>query len=308
MCVPLREPATSGKAFGVIQLDTQDRFKKFTQDDLKLLLSVAGQAAVALENARMHESLVARAGLERDLQTGPPGADELLAEEVAAGSTATSSAPTTSRPRRSAAITTISSRCPSGRIGVMIGDVAGKGVPAALLMAKVSSDARFCILTERDAGRGDHRLNELMQEAGLLDRFVTLGACLLDPATHEVTFVNAGHVPPLVYRKATDTFEEPVTTRHDRLPARRRRRASLRDRRTFRLEPGDSVLLFTDGVTEAKNQEEHEFQMAASCDRPAGRADGADSDGRAPRRRRQAARAGCKPHDDITVVAFGRQG
>src|SRR5438067_8384097 len=67
MCAPLISRAT-GKAFGVLQLDTQDRFKKFTQDDLKLLLAVAGQAAIALESARMHESLVARAGLERDLR------------------------------------------------------------------------------------------------------------------------------------------------------------------------------------------------------------------------------------------------
>ena len=56
------------KAFGVIQLDTQDRHKKFNQDDLKLLMAVAGQAAISLENAKLHETLVARAGLERDLR------------------------------------------------------------------------------------------------------------------------------------------------------------------------------------------------------------------------------------------------
>ncbi len=51
MCVPLC--GANGKAFGVIQLDTQDRSKKFTQDDLKLLCGVANQAAIALENARL---------------------------------------------------------------------------------------------------------------------------------------------------------------------------------------------------------------------------------------------------------------
>src|SRR5207302_8925559 len=67
MCVPL-VGRSSTKPFGVIQLDTQDRFKQFNQDDLKLLLAVAGQAAVALENAEMHTTIVKRAGLERDLQ------------------------------------------------------------------------------------------------------------------------------------------------------------------------------------------------------------------------------------------------
>src|SRR6185503_20184018 len=67
MCVPLMSRNTN-KAFGVIQLDTLDRFKKFAEDDLKLLLSVAGQAAVAIESATMHDTLVARAALERDLK------------------------------------------------------------------------------------------------------------------------------------------------------------------------------------------------------------------------------------------------
>src|SRR5205814_10162978 len=57
---------------------------------------------------------------------------------------------------------------------VMVGDVAGKGVPAALLMAKVSSDARFSMLTEAGISEAVGKLNELMQEAGLIDRFVTL--------------------------------------------------------------------------------------------------------------------------------------
>src|SRR5262249_2724953 len=67
MCVPLMSRAT-GNAFGVVQLHTHNRLIKFTPDDLKLLLAVAGQAAVALEHASLHESLVARAGLERDLK------------------------------------------------------------------------------------------------------------------------------------------------------------------------------------------------------------------------------------------------
>src|SRR5207247_10388708 len=59
---------STGKACGVIQPDTQDRHKKCGPDDLKLLMAVAGQAAIALENAKLHDSLVSRAGLERDLR------------------------------------------------------------------------------------------------------------------------------------------------------------------------------------------------------------------------------------------------
>src|SRR5205823_4880249 len=66
MCVPLCD--AEGKAFGVIQLDTQDRSKKFTQEDLKVLWGVANIAAVSLENARLLEETVVRAQRKRDLE------------------------------------------------------------------------------------------------------------------------------------------------------------------------------------------------------------------------------------------------
>src|SRR5262249_14784753 len=149
---------------------------------------------------------------------------------------------------------------PNQRLGVMIGDVAGKGIPAALLMAKVSSDARYCLLTDPTLDVAVYHLNELMQEAGMLDRFVTFSGALLDANAHQVTFVNAGHGPPLIYRKAKGTFEE----------------ATLRDLTGFplgvadgipyeaakvQIEPGDLVIQFTDGVTEAQNKTGAEFQM-----------------------------------------------
>jgi serine phosphatase RsbU (regulator of sigma subunit)/pSer/pThr/pTyr-binding forkhead associated (FHA) protein len=303
MCVPLMS-RESGQGFGVIQLDTQDRYKKFTADDLRLLLSVAGQAATALENARMHESLVARVGLERDLRLAhevqksflpkrPPDAPgyEFFAfyepaQEV--GGDYYDFIP-----------------LPGGRWGVMVGDVAGKGVPAALLMAKVSSDARFTMLTEPDLGRVVCALNDAMQEAALLDRFVTLLAALVDPATHEVTLVNAGHLPPVVYRHATGTFEDACSHDLAGFPL------GVVDGYQYEscritLGPGDCVLVFTDGITEAKNKEECEFHMdgvfrtlrlgpvapRAVVDRLVGAV--------------KTFSVGCKQHDDITVVAFGR--
>jgi len=180
-----------------------------------------------------------------------------------------------------------------------------QGCPCRLLMSKVSSDARFTLLTEPGLAETVYKLNELMQEAGLLDRFVTLGACLLDPASHQVTCVSAGHMPPVIYRKATGTLEE-ATPRDlagfplgvaDGIPY---------EASTITLEPGDSLLLYTDGVTEAKNKQEVEFQMegvytALKAGPMTPKAMG----------ERLAAAVkkhfvGCKQHDDITVVCFGR--
>ena len=75
MCVPLIGP--SGKALGVVQLDTQDRAKKFTQDDLKLLWCVANQAAIAMENARLHEKTI-----QDERSRAARNADMKLAREV----------------------------------------------------------------------------------------------------------------------------------------------------------------------------------------------------------------------------------
>ncbi len=296
---------STGKAFAVIQMDTQDRNKKFTQDDLKLLLAVAGQAAIALENAKLHEDLVARAGLERDLKLAHqvqmsflpskspqvPGyqffAHYEPAQEV--GGDYYDFVP-----------------LPGPRLAVMIGDVAGKGVPAALLMAKVSSDARFTMLTEPDPAEAVYKLNERMQEAGMLDRFVTLAAGVLDPANNRVTFVNAGHMPALVYRSATKTIEEAVTRDQTGFPLGVAEGIPY-DAVTVALNPGDLAVLFTDGVTEAKNKRDEEFQDGGRM--PAtilgGPLNAEDVGKRLVAAVRQHA-LGCKQHDDITVVCFGR--
>jgi phosphoserine phosphatase RsbU/P len=303
MVAPLIMRST-GKAFGVIQLDTQDRHKKFSKGDLELLLAVAGQAAIALENARLHENLVARAGLERDLR---------LAHQVQMSFL----------PRKSPQVPGYQFHAhyeaaqevggdyydfiatPGPRLGVMIGDVAGKGVAAALLMAKVSSDARFCMLTEPDPALAVYKLNALMQEAGLIDRFVTLITALLDPAAHRVTFVNAGHLPPLIYRRATGTIEEAMARDLAGFPLGVADRVPY-DAATVALGPGDVVVLFTDGVTEAKSRDEKEFQLeGAYATILAGPVSPEEVGKRLIASVKQHA-LGCKQHDDITVVCFGR--
>jgi serine phosphatase RsbU (regulator of sigma subunit) len=85
----------------------------------------------------------------------------------------------------------------------MLGDVAGKGVPAALLMAKVSSDARFCVLTESDPAAGRHGA----QQVALPTRAPRTASSRWSPASstrwaHTVTLASAGHQPPYIYRKA----------------------------------------------------------------------------------------------------------
>ena len=148
---------------------------------------------------------------------------------------------------------------PRQRMAVLVGDVAGKGVAAALLMAKLSADARFCMLTEPDPAAAFTRLNSLMNQLGLAGRFVTLLAAILDPESHTVTLVNAGHPPPLIYHRATRTVGEAISSKAAGLPL------GVSDGIKYpscqvHLEPGDSILAFTDGVTEAMNLQDLQLE------------------------------------------------
>jgi serine phosphatase RsbU (regulator of sigma subunit) len=73
------------------------------------------------------------------------------------------------------------------RLAVLLGDVSGKGVAAALVMVKFSVEARVCLQTEPDAAAAVGKLNGLMTRAAMPDQFVTLAAAVLDPAAHTVT-------------------------------------------------------------------------------------------------------------------------
>lgn len=303
MCVPL-VGRSSTKPFGVIQLDTQDRFKQFNQEDLKLLLAVAGQAAVALENANMHATIVQRAGLERDLLLARKVQESFLPLKMP-------QVPGYEFMARYESAQEVGGDyydfvpLPNSRYGIMVGDVAGKGIPAALLMAKVSAEARFCALTEADLSAIISRLNEHLQEAGRLDRFVTFAAALLDPARHNVTFANAGHIAPLIYRKATGQFEEGTTSDQTGLPLGIVEGIPYAAS-SVTLAPGDCVLLITDGITESKDRNERDFQMEGVI--AALRAGPMNPPAMVDRLLASvhAHAANRKPHDDLTVVAFGR--
>lgn len=304
MCAPLW--TQEGKGVGVIQLDTQDRGKKFSQDDLKLLMGVASQASVAVENAKLHADLVARERLKRDLE---------LARQVQRGFL----------PRHPPAIDGYEFYAfyesaqevggdyfdfvpmPGGRWAVMLGDVAGKGVPAALLMAKISSDARFCVLTEPSPDRAVTRLNAQMHEAGLTERFVTFVACVLDPAENAVTLVNAGHPSPLIYRAATGKLEEASSAELTGLPIGILEGVEYVSCR-LALAPGDAVLIFSDGVTEAMDRDNGQFQVEGIHAAATGGPSSPNSLGERVVEAVRKHATGRSQHDDITLVCFGRTG
>ena len=196
---------------------------------------------------------------------------------------------------------------PRQRVAVLVGDVAGKGVVAALLMAKLSADARFCMLTEPDPATAFTRLNSLMSQSGIADRFVTLVAAILDPANHAVTLVSAGHQPPLIYHRSTRTVEEAISNEVAGLPL------GVQDGFEYascqvQLEPGDSILAFTDGVTEAMDIHGLQLQTKGVYAAMQGQAYSPRALGEQVVEVVKQFAAGRSQHDDIALVGFGRTG
>lgn len=196
---------------------------------------------------------------------------------------------------------------PSGRVAILLGDVAGKGVVAALLMAKLSANAKFCMLTEPDPATAITKLNSLMIDSGIADRFVTLVASVLDPTHHTVTLVSAGHPPPLIYRRDTRTVREAIDNEVTGLPL------GVLDGFKYAscqvaLEPGDSILAFTDGVTEATDVQDLQLQTKGLYAAVQGGAYSTRELGDQVVKVVKQFAAGRSQFDDIALVGFGRTG
>jgi serine phosphatase RsbU (regulator of sigma subunit) len=194
---------------------------------------------------------------------------------------------------------------PRQRLAVLLGDVAGKGVAAALLMAKLSADARFCILTESEPAAAVTKLNVLMIQSGIADRFVTLVVAVLDPESHTVTLVNAGHPSPLIYRHATRTVEDAISNDVAGFPI------GVLDGFEYascqiKLEPGDGLLAFTDGVTEAVDVNGVPLQTKGVIAALQGETYSPRALGERLVQAVKQFAAGRSQHDDLALVGFGR--
>jgi phosphoserine phosphatase RsbU/P len=139
---------------------------------------------------------------------------------------------------------------PGGRLAVVVADVSGKGISASLLMAKLSAETRYCLASEPSPAQAVGRLNRAFCQSGWEDRFVTMVLAVLEPRRHEVTVVNAGHLPPLL-RRGPGMVEAGGEAESRPPPGVDQDVDYLQC--VFPLAAGDSVVLYTDGITEAMN-------------------------------------------------------
>lgn len=251
IAVPLQ---TNERVLGLLYLDSLGQARPFSREDLNLLTVMANMAAASIENARLAEveERERRVSIEMEqaaavqrllLPATPPSIDGL---DIAAFT----------QPCRHAGGDYYDFfRLSDGRLAVVVGDVAGKGMPAALLMA--SLQARFQVLNEAepDPAQLVERLNRITSTCCPGNRFITLFYCLIDPAGGGIHYVNAGHNPPLILRRLGEAERLETGGLPLGVFPNSRYQAGL-----ARLEPGDVLALYSDGVTEAARPDtEDEF-------------------------------------------------
>jgi len=247
---------------GVIQLAAHALVNTFSSEDLDLLTAVAGQAALAIENASLHQQMIAQRDLQRDLEYAhqiqrgflPNNRPEISGYDFsdyyeAAQSVGGDYFDYILLPRQRWAFT--------------IADVAGKGIPAALLMSRLYSAARYHLLTTDNMARAIEGLNGELATGGVGHRFVTCVLAVLNPETHKIKMANAGHLPPLL--KRADGTVETLNRQDSGLPL------GLEPEHQYKqieltLSPGDSMLLYTDGATEVANHNHDLFGIERLMD------------------------------------------
>lgn len=252
VCAPL---LVGDDVLGVLYLDFLANRGAVTTEDVRLIAQIARFAAVKLETTRLREEAIAKAKLDEELRTAYAIQSRLLPAELPVIEGYTFAG-------RNKPCRTVSGDYfdvvvrPNGKMYFIIADVSGKGITAALVMASVAT--AFSIFTRTDPSPADllREMNAILTPRTAPSKFVTMVAGVLDPATGTVEFANAGHVAPLVISR---TGVSQLTTTD--LVVGLFAHASYRNQ-TATLQPGDSIVLFTDGVTEAENEAEEQLGLA----------------------------------------------
>jgi sigma-B regulation protein RsbU (phosphoserine phosphatase) len=254
LTAPLRNP--QGKIIGVVQL-LNKKGGPFTSRDERLLTAMAAQAAISIENARLYEQEIQQRLLNQELETARGIQESFLPQTVP--QSAGWDIRAFWRPMREVAgdfydFYTL----PDGRLALVIADVSGKGVPAALFMALSVTVLRFAMSLNFSPGELMDRANRSIIADQQSKMFATVFVGYLDPDSGVLQFASAGHNPPLLYRAATGRGE------YLQAPgvAMGLFEDATYEEETVTLAHGDVLVLYTDGITEATNADEEEFGEA----------------------------------------------
>ena len=249
MCVPLINP--DGRRLGVLQVDRICKGYGFRVEELHLLTAVGMQVAVVLENAALHAERLREERLHQELALAQDIQQDYLPEELEGFPDADFEVLGRVFPARVVAGDFYDFlKVPSGKLSFFVGDVSGKGMPAALFMVAVRTLCRHLATEVARPAALLAKLDEALAADNPSCMFVTLAHGVYDPARGEVLLTSAGHPPPILRR--ADGRIEPLDLRPGRLLGYAEGPLRLAEVR-LKLDPGDTLVFVTDGLLEARS-------------------------------------------------------
>ncbi|MBI1869848.1 MAG: SpoIIE family protein phosphatase [Chlamydiae bacterium] len=252
LCVPM---LVQDQVTGVIEVINSNHGGPFTQDDLELLSAFSSLAAIAIENARLTQKKLEQQALEQELEIAHQIQDNFLKREF----------PLLKRIEAYAKLRSAHEiggdfydfvNLGQNRWGFLIGDVTGRGVPAALYMMRTLTEFRMEAFSDFEISKILERLNDRLVKKSTMGMFVTLAYLRIDTKTGRAALTNAGHLPLHIYRAKNRKIERVMgegglalgIIHHSKIPMEE-----------VTLEKGDMVIMITDGLIEAKNPKGKEF-------------------------------------------------
>jgi sigma-B regulation protein RsbU (phosphoserine phosphatase) len=247
-----------GEKLGTLHLEAEPDGAEFSQDDLDLLSGIARQAALAIANARVGQSLVQHERLQADLQMARKIQESFLPKRLPAVHGLEFETHYEAASHVGGDFYDVIEISPT-RIGILVGDVSGHGVAAALMMARLTTAIRlFSQSNTAEPAAVLTHANRALLETEQDAIFATVLFILLDLENNTFTIANAGHQPPMVTSsrfEGISELDDATAVALGVVPD------MVYPQEVYQLVAGDVVLLYTDGINEAMNKQQDEYGM-----------------------------------------------
>lgn len=252
ICVPLK--SSKGEVMGVLEAINKKDGSAFKESDVPIFSALADQAAISLEKAKLYQESLEKKLLEQQLDMARKVQEQFLPKEIPIYE----------------GIELSGMSLPAAHVGgdyydfipiddkkcaVVIADISGKGIPAGLLMSTLRAALRTQVEGKHSIKQTLNLVNNIIFKDTTSDKFVTLFFGIIDAENKEFTYTNAGHNPPYIFDQTDNTLE----TLTDGGPVLGVFKDFDYPSKKITLHPGQFIVMFTDGITEAMNKKKEYF-------------------------------------------------
>lgn len=262
LAVPL---IVKDRIIGVAEVINRTDGQEFSDYDLNLFTTFCRQVALAIENARMHQMELEQERMRQQLESAKVIQQSFMPTDLPIGDDLPFEICAQNLPAIAVGGDLYDVfQLDKNRLGLMIGDVSGKGVPAALFMARLMSDFRFYVQQKSAPHKLLALMNDRLVESSRQGMFVTLQYAVLDLKTGQVDCCNGGHLP--IIQVVNNAGKVRLNISDEGAPLGITKSVTFKTA-SFQLTPGDLLFFYTDGVIEAKNsnQEQYSLDRLVTC-------------------------------------------